>query len=247
MNKCLIFDIWGDYAHFRKFYTTSSPITLPFPPKTTIIGLISAIIGLDKDVYLKHFPKENYIVALEICSPIKTVFIMENWVDVKKWDPKSQAKEILEGKRKIRKLAHTQIRVEWVKDPKYRIYFYHKDQDLQSKLKHHLENHTSFYTPTLGLSENLANFKYIGEQDFEITETESTRFQPVKSVIRKGYLKEIDWSQPQDIKILNYPVDMIENRITECYDEYIYENSGQPVKVKLSQSIKVNGYVICPM
>ncbi len=245
MNKCLIFDVWGDYAHFRKFYTTSSPITLPFPPKATIVGMISAIIGLDKDIYLKSFSKEDYHIALGIINPIKTSFIMENWLDVKRWSYELRTKEILGKKQpKQRILAHTQIKIEWVKDPKYRIYFYHKDNDIQNNLKQHLKNHTSFYTVTLGASENLANFNYIDEQDFQLSDTELTS---IRSVIRKEHLKEIDWSNPQEIKILNYPIDMTENRITECYDEYLYENNGNSIKAKLYKAMRINDYVICPM
>ncbi|MDI3478645.1 MAG: CRISPR-associated protein Cas5h, partial [Thermoanaerobacterium sp.] len=30
--KSLIFDIYGDFGHFKKYYTTSSPLTFSFPP-----------------------------------------------------------------------------------------------------------------------------------------------------------------------------------------------------------------------
>ena len=48
--KVLVFDIYGDLAHFRKFYTTSSPLTFPFPPPSTIKGMLGAIIGVDKKI-----------------------------------------------------------------------------------------------------------------------------------------------------------------------------------------------------
>jgi len=46
--KVLVFDIWGDYGHFRKFYTTTSPLTFSFPPPPTIAGILGAIYGTDK-------------------------------------------------------------------------------------------------------------------------------------------------------------------------------------------------------
>ena len=52
--KCLVFDIKGDYGHFKKYYTTSSPLTFSIPPRTTVSGMIGALIGLDKEEYLKE-------------------------------------------------------------------------------------------------------------------------------------------------------------------------------------------------
>ena len=52
--KCLVFDIKGDYGHFKKYYTTSSPLTFSIP-RTTVSGMIGALIGLDKEEYLKYF------------------------------------------------------------------------------------------------------------------------------------------------------------------------------------------------
>lgn len=46
--KVLAFDIWADYAHFRKFYTTTSPLTFSFPPPPTIAGILGAIYGTEK-------------------------------------------------------------------------------------------------------------------------------------------------------------------------------------------------------
>ena len=50
-ERVIVFDVWGDYAHFRKNYSTSSPLTYSFPPRTALSGLIGAIAGLDKSNY----------------------------------------------------------------------------------------------------------------------------------------------------------------------------------------------------
>ncbi len=84
MDKILKFKIWGDYAHFKKFYTTTSPLTFEFPPPPTIIGIISAIIGLDKNEYLEHFQNpDEFKIALSIQNPIKKVRWTQNLIDTK--------------------------------------------------------------------------------------------------------------------------------------------------------------------
>jgi len=37
--ETLVFDVKGDLGHFRKFYTTSSPLTFSFPPPPTVRGI----------------------------------------------------------------------------------------------------------------------------------------------------------------------------------------------------------------
>ena len=42
-DRVLVFDIWGDFAHFRRFETTTSPLTYPFPTGSAIAGYLAAI------------------------------------------------------------------------------------------------------------------------------------------------------------------------------------------------------------
>ncbi|MEW6070945.1 MAG: CRISPR-associated protein Cas5, partial [Candidatus Thermoplasmatota archaeon] len=42
----LVFTIKGQFAHWRKWFTTTSPLTYSFPPRTAVIGLIGAILGV---------------------------------------------------------------------------------------------------------------------------------------------------------------------------------------------------------
>ena len=47
----IVFDIWGDYAYFRRGYTTTSTLTYPFPSRTTIAGFIAGILGYPRNSY----------------------------------------------------------------------------------------------------------------------------------------------------------------------------------------------------
>ena len=46
--KILVFDIWGDYAHFKKIYATTSALTYVIPTKPSIYGYIGSIVGREK-------------------------------------------------------------------------------------------------------------------------------------------------------------------------------------------------------
>ena len=60
----LIFKLQGDFAHFKRHYTTTSPLSFDFPPRTVLSGLVGAILGLskypqDSNYYLKFFKKQD--------------------------------------------------------------------------------------------------------------------------------------------------------------------------------------------
>jgi len=223
MNKIIIFNLWGDYAHFKKFYTTTSPLTFEFPPPPTIFGILSAIIGLDKTEYLDHFQHpDDFKLALRILNPIKKVRWTENLIDTKHhfWRIKNR----------------TQIRTEFLKDPSYCIYFRHNDPSIYNRLKEQLQNHQSVYSVCLGLSELLANFEYIGE-----TGTESVRSDQeieLQSVLPESCLSDersIQFEGNREIFKVNYPILMQSNRIVNKREGILFERNGKPIRCRLKE------------
>ena len=124
--KCLVFDIWGDYGHFRKFYTTSSPLTFSIPPRTTVCGIIAALIGLDKEEYLKYFTKDKCNIAIQLNKEVNKTRLSYNLINTKTAKLYSQIKD------------RTQVTFELLQDPSYRIYINHLDNEIYSKIKSYL-------------------------------------------------------------------------------------------------------------
>lgn len=153
IDKLLSFEIWGDYAHFRRPYSTTSPLTYPIPTKTSIIGLMASILGRERDSYYEEFSPLNSRVGIQILSPVRKFSLGVNLVDTKKgfflWD--------------ITENPRTQILFEILKDVYYRIYVWIKSDDIYASLKQNLESHTTIYTPYLGKAQFLANFKFVKE------------------------------------------------------------------------------------
>ena len=65
-EKLIAFDIWGDYAYFRRGYTTTSTVSFPFPSRTTIAGLISSILGFKRDSYYDIFEENNSKIGIKL-------------------------------------------------------------------------------------------------------------------------------------------------------------------------------------
>lgn len=237
INQVLIFDVWGDYAHFRRFYTTTSPLTFPIPPRTALCGLIGAIIGLEKgnNGYLKYFTLNKAFIGLRLINPPKKVTIAENIIDTEK-SPKS-----------FYDIKRTRIRYEFLKNPKYRIYFYHTDENIYKELKENLISHKSVYTPCLGLSENIANFEFVGE--FKVEPKTSGGYVQINSVLPTEKIAEkqgINFNREGESEYfsIKVPIELNLDRVVIKYSDILFERTGKLVEAKLTSpywSIDYNG------
>ncbi|URA11173.1 type I-B CRISPR-associated protein Cas5b [Thermospira aquatica] len=223
--KVLVFDIWGDYGHFRKFYTTTSPLTFSFPPPPTIAGILGAIYGTDKNSneYLKVFGTEKCKIALQILSPVKKVRMGLNLLETKGTNLRLPMSD--------KNLApRTQIRTEFLKDPCFRIYISHEDEQVFNKLSEGIQEHKSVYTVSLGLSELLANFKYVGLYDsYEKTSNKAVELcTPV--TVDKLIEDKIEIEQNKKYFKEKIPIKMNQERIVEKYEDVIFESDGKTLK-----------------
>lgn len=226
MDKILIFDIWADYAHIKKMFTTMSPLSFPFPSRTVIQGIIGAIMGIGKELNPETFIGEDISIGLRLLSPIKKVVIPHNNLKVVFKIHFSRYKD------------HKPQNVEFIKDPKYRIYFTCKDRTIYEKLKINLENHTSVYTISLGVSQTLANYEYVGELEC-VKKSSVNNFCLVNSVCGKDSVLDIEFS---DLKIFTVilPNRMKNDREVIEYKEFLYESEGKSMKIKTNNYYEVS-------
>ena len=230
IDRVLVFDVWGDYAHFRRGYTTTSPLTYPFPSRTTLAGLISAILGLPRDSYYKLFGKDNSAFALQILNPIRKIKITQNLIDTKTgfylWDNKGQ---------------RTQIPFEFIKKPKYRVYAWLSDQKFDDLIKL-IKEHKSVYTPYLGISECIANFEIFKDGMFEVEKKRVNGEEvEIHSIIKKGAVKKIKLEKGKNYGIVKVPGFMNQDRSVSKYMEFYYEEDGKPLKITEGEYYTLKG------
>jgi len=230
LKKVLVFDVWGEYAHFRRFYTTTSPLTFPIPPRTALCGLIGAIIGLDKknNDYLRYFGLEEAYIGLRVMNPINKVRIAENLINTKEAGP---------GMNQIKRNGgRSPTRFEFLKNPQYRIYFHHTNDEIYKRLKTCLERHECIYTPCLGLSECVANFGYVGEFGVEAVSPNGERV-GMNSVVPFDIISNsegINFTDTGHFISMRLPTEMDTQRIVKKYSNILIEVDGNPLEVKLT-------------
>jgi len=232
--KVLVFDIWGDFGHFRKFYTTTSPLTFSFPPPPTISGILGAIYGTDKNTneYLKLFGNGRCKIGLRILNPVKKLRMGLNLLETKGTNLKLPMSD--------KNLApRTQIRTEFLKDPHFRIFITHEDDKVFDKLAGNIEKHQSIYTVSFGLSELLADFKYMGLYNCDeiINNKMVELFTPfiMEDLIENEF--EIETGKKYFKEKM--PIVMNNDRVVERYADVIFEPDGKAIKAKLKTFFKL--------
>ncbi len=223
IDKVLTFTLWGDWAHYRRVYTTTSSLTYPFPTRTALSGLIAGILGLERDTYHEIFSKETSAFALNILNPVKTLQINFNLIRTKLGFILRDIKE--EGKR-------SQIPIEFIKEPKWKIYIWLEDKSHYQVLKRHLREHTSIYTPCLGLSELIANYHYEGEKTvshpYIVKKGETAQ---IDAIVKKTSETSIKVEKGKKYGHVKVPGFMNSERIVTKYLELFYEQQGKPITI----------------
>jgi len=245
LDKLLIFDIKGPVAHFRKFYTNSSSLSYTFPPRTTITGLIAGILGRPRDSYYEEFSSEQCKIAVSIKTRLRKIMQTVNYVQTKKDKGGIKAVNLSAG--------HTQIPLEIVlplknsEKLKYRIYFYHNGKTL-FELKEALESSKFFYPPYLGISEFIAEVKFVDSIEENqisgfpnsVSPVELVTVVNVEQIPEGGLIFE-----PNSGKSLQYvkermPLEFDSERKLRKGASFIYEKNQNKIKLK----IKGNYYKI---
>lgn len=235
--KYVVFDIWADYAQFKKPFTTMSPQTFSIPTGTALVGLISAIVGLDKNHYWTHFQEDSYSLAVGIQDAIKKIVIPINTLKT------TSPKHFYSFEQ------HKQTTMEFIKDGKFRVWFAWSDKEKFQQLVINLKNHESYYTASLGLAWNLADFQFVNIIDSKPVKSNG-KFLHIHSIIPKRLIGDMEIIDFENRKIFmnNIPVRMRSDnsRIVEHYGEYLFDSDGKPIRAKISNVLRVGGEHIIP-
>lgn len=146
---------------FRKFYTNSSSLSYPFPPRTTIAGLIAGLLGYERDSYSEDLGPEQCDIAVSVRVPVRRVMQTVNYVmtEGSVWTKNSGGFDGSAG--------GIQTPVEWVfpmlGEPRlrYRIFVHHKDPEFAEHLSGTLRDGSYVYPPYLGMSECLGQVEHV--------------------------------------------------------------------------------------
>jgi CRISPR-associated protein Cas5h len=168
-DSCVGFDITADFAHFRKVGNNSAKPSYRIPPRTTLAGLLAGILGLPRDSYYDLFAPANSALAVVPKSLPHTYTMGITTVNTKaneaiQYLPEdrhwSKGAEMLTPASYV-ELDRQRDTYEMLVDPVYRVYVALEDTDTHEELQDRLLSSRYHYSPSLGLSECLAEISAV--------------------------------------------------------------------------------------
>lgn len=232
-DKVIIFDIKGEYGHFRKFNTTTSPLTYSIPTLSAIHGMLGAILGIEREdshgnvkegqPYLNElFCDENCKIAIQPLSEIKRTNFPFNLLIVKSNSDFYNIK------------GRTQIEFEVLKNPYFRIFLNWHD-GRKGELIERLRLKKYYFNPYLGLAQMTADIIYQGEEEIQSI-GEDRNYIDFKTAINLSEIKsqgtpiEIEEMSEKTFQVETFPLEMGIDRTIKRYGEILVETNGDIVK-----------------
>lgn len=231
-RRCLSFTVSGPWGHFRRIEGNVVKQTYWIIPRTTVAGLLAAMLGIGRNEYYDLFGPDVSLIAIQPVAELRTINLpmstlstaAEHFVTVPRRGP---LRVKLPDPSKPRQRHNYEVLV----DPAYRIDVWLADDECHRDLRTTLETRTSYYVPSLGLSEHLAEITYHGEFLIEIgpadgeIEIDSAIPDAVDSVVPvPGVRCQIEQS----------PAFMTADgggRTTTAFTSYAYAPSAEPLRV----------------
>ena len=180
-RECVGFDVAADFAHFRKVGTNSAKPSYRIPPRTTIAGMVAGILGMARDSYYDLFGPSSSAIAVVPRALPHTYTMGITTVNTKADDaiqylPQEQSwhqgAEMLTPASYV-KYDRQRDTYEMLVDPVYRVYIGLADEEIYDDLLARLEESRYHYSPSLGLSECLADIRNVETHTVETSSEET--------------------------------------------------------------------------
>jgi CRISPR-associated protein Cas5h len=190
---------------------------------------MGAILGLPKadNAYLSAFADKQCLLGLSVLNPIIMKRLGTNL------------------RPNLNRTADNPkpTMMEYVYQPKYRLYVSHDDALFYNELRSALQAHRSVFTPSLGLAGLVSNFELVGE-----IKAEANRLQqivPIHSVIPRKYFLSFDEAalfdgQNELIEQSLFAIEMNTDREVTERDDILFDRKGKPVQARVTEYYSIN-------
>ncbi|KAB1193636.1 type I-B CRISPR-associated protein Cas5 [Haloferax sp. MBLA0076] len=246
-DRCLSLTIRGPWAHFRRVEGNIVKQTYRVIPRTTVAGLLAAMLGIGRDQYYELFGPDQSLIAIEPVQPLRTINMPMNTLStatehLHSFNSRGKISVKLPDPSKPRQQHNYEVLV----DPAYRIDISLADRGRYAELREMLAAGKSHYIPSLGLSEYLADVEYHGEFDIErgyggddsIVEVDSTIPNGVERVIPQADIRFEAEESPA------FMTTDSGGRTTSGFAAYAYSPDAEALSVRDVEAARVDGRTV---
>ena len=230
-TRCLSLTVRSQYGHFRRVDRTVTKQTYRLPPRTTIAGLLSAIVGVGRDGYYDLFESEVSAVAVGPAGPIRTATVPSLGLGTNPDESFASAGGTGRRTVKVQYPDGTEPRqihsYEYLVDPVYRIDVAVEDAAFYGTLRERLRTGRSYYPPSMGLSELIAAVEYHGEYTpdriNDPDEVDSALPENVNAVVPHSGRSHLIERLPATMTATG------DGRRTTAFEDYAFSRSREPL------------------
>lgn len=233
-DRCLSFTVSGPWGHFRRVEGNIVKQTYRVIPRTTVAGLVAAMLGIGRDEYYNLFAPDASAVAIEPVEEIRTMNMPMNTLSTAKESMKTLNSR---GSLSISFPDSTENRqqhnYEVLVEPSYRIDLWLDNDETYARLRETLKEGRSHYVPSLGLSEYLAEVEYHGE--FEVNEGTSGEVVDVSTTVPSDSIIPDAGTEFRMEKPPAYMEADSGGRRTTAFVSYSYSPDAEPLTVQAKE------------
>ncbi|MGI5883244.1 MAG: CRISPR-associated protein Cas5 [Dethiobacteria bacterium] len=239
MTNAIRFRLSGRIAHFLRAEAGVTALSYPIPTRTVMLGIIGAVLGLEKDT--PQALLEPFQIAVSGKAPLT------HWHRVKlRKDPPAALPLVIKKTQKRNVATRTEraslIVQEWLINPGYDAWAI-LPEPFHSEFESRLRKRRWHFQPSLGLSEMMAELEYIA---LEPAKKLVKAVYPVNSVINQEHaeveLKEL-YENRLSIQLLRMPRMVTPERVF-THATYLYETQVRPVPIKTSEAYSIGDKVV---
>ncbi len=236
--KLISFRLSGRYGHFLRAEGGAGALSYPVPPRTVILGIMGAVLGLEKDRPQQVL--EPAQIALRGRLP------QTHWHKAKlRKDPPAPLPPVIKKKQKGTATDEkpSLIWQEWLFMPDYTVWVSIPDPFL-TELEQRLVRRKWHFQPCLGLSEMAADLTFL-KTDEALPLPEG--FYTVNSIFPQNDVEELDMDKVFEdelaVRILRMPRSVTPDRVF-AHAAYVMERDARPIPVKTDKAFKAGNEVL---
>lgn len=232
--EMLSFDLKGKFAHFRKYYANNTALSFSIPPRTTLMGIVAAILGLPRDSYYQALGPGKVRFAVRPLTPLKKSFHRLNLLKVE------GASDFRGQKGRVQ----TPFEIVTGRDLKrdivaYRVYVSPLTAgiDVFEQLESHLKKGAQVYNLSLGSAFCLAALANVRLALQSEKRSGGDSFLPISSVIPVEQVDEIDLTTGK----LLIEEELLPGAFIKDFDRelsqmhrVLFPTDGQPMQLKIT-------------
>lgn len=231
--NALVFKLNGKYAHFKKVYSNSSSLSYYVPPRTTLEGIIAAMLGLSRDSYYDKLHSNKTKIAIINESHLTKITQTLNYI------------KVTSKKHFYNPDSHTQIPFEVLtnqneEDLSFKIIVSFTDEKIYNELNRRLATNKFVYPISLGTAFFSCDVEFLGGGD--LVKKTSTDYIKTSCVVPISEIKEINIIKMSRLEIIKetMPRDFKKNRKIDKLQKYVVLKRYGELEIKTKNYYELN-------